>query len=234
MLTELQDARGINRHSEFQEWRRHNPTGVFLSFETKAKANLHGANCQHLGNSAWTVDPANGRNSLTKARKIIAETELELTQWAAKQGIVPRACKHCLRDGLLAEPVPESRGRLADPNTESAQSQSLAAIEGQVREYRALTYKRNAALRTLALTTSLGVCEGCGTDFSRLFEGLGWRVLQVHHKEMLARRTEESLTKPEDLAVLCANCHALVHADLKNPISVEKLRIMYSQRKRDG
>jgi 5-methylcytosine-specific restriction protein A len=53
---------------------------------------------------------------------------------------------------------------------------------------------------------------------------MGKRVLQVHHRKQLSSRDAPALTKPEDLAVVCANCHLLIHYDPKRALSVKALR----------
>jgi predicted HNH restriction endonuclease len=54
-------------------------------------------------------------------------------------------------------------------------------------------------------------------------------VLQVHHRKQLASNDSPRLTKLRDLAVLCANCHMLVHMDPYKAIAVEKLRKMLAR-----
>jgi predicted HNH restriction endonuclease len=59
-----------------------------------------------------------------------------------------------------------------------------------------------------------------------VLDGRGVRVLQVHHRKQLSAREAPSITKLGDLAVVCANCHLLLHLDPKNALKVEKLREM--------
>ena len=42
MIVELQDTADTVFHEAFQEWRDTHPSGIFLTLETKTKANLHG------------------------------------------------------------------------------------------------------------------------------------------------------------------------------------------------
>jgi len=104
-------------------------------------------------------------------------------------------------------------------------------IEGIARESVVLSRSRSAVLRREALRLSAGICEGCGIDFSKLLNGRGMRVLQVHHKKQLALRDTPEATILQDLAVVCANCHAIIHTDPKEALSVENLR---KQWKEDG
>jgi uncharacterized protein YegP (UPF0339 family) len=97
-------------------------------------------------------------------------------------------------------------------------------VEGIARESVVLSRTRSAALRREALRLSAGVCEGCGVDFSVLLRGRGLRALQVHHKKQLALRDTPEATSLTDLAVVCANCHAIIHADPREALPIEKLR----------
>jgi predicted HNH restriction endonuclease len=52
--------------------------------------------------------------------------------------------------------------------------------------------------------------DGCGFDFERVYGRLGNDYAQVHHLEPLAAGDSRK-TELRDLAVVCANCHAMVH-----------------------
>ena len=51
----------------------------------------------------------------------------------------------------------------------------------------------------------------CGFDFHEMYGEIGRDYAQVHHLKPLSDRTKPSLTMLSDLAVLCANCHVMVH-----------------------
>lgn len=97
-------------------------------------------------------------------------------------------------------------------------------VEGIARESIVLSRSRSATLRREVLRLSCGVCEGCGVDFTVVLDGRGLRALQVHHKKQLALRETPEATSLADLAVVCANCHAIIHTDPKEAMPVEKLR----------
>ena len=81
------------------------------------------------------------------------------------------------------------------------------------------TAKKQQVLRTTGCLT----CEVCGFDFERIYGRLGRGFCEVHHKVPLAEVGTEVITKMEDLAILCANCHRMVHRT--NPFkSLEELQ----------
>lgn len=99
-----------------------------------------------------------------------------------------------------------------------------AALEGLRTETVTYVRGRNRRLHDEALRAAQGVCEGCSRDFTLMLEGRGVRVLQVHHRRQLAANDTPLLSRLRDLAVLCANCHMLVHMNPKRAIRVETLR----------
>ena len=50
--------------------------------------------------------------------------------------------------------------------------------------------------------------------------------MQVHHRKQLSSRDTPTVTKVSDLAVVCANCHLLLHLDQEKALGVEELREM--------
>ncbi len=105
------------------------------------------------------------------------------------------------------------------------------ALEGLRTEIVAYRQGRSRKLRDRALARSMGVCEGCAVDYSALLHGKGVRVLQVHHRRQLTATDRPRITKLSDLAVLCANCHLLVHMNPKRALSVERLTTILREAK---
>jgi hypothetical protein len=83
---------------------------------------------------------------------------------------------------------------------------------------------RNPALRVAALQRAKGSCECCGKNYRRVAGGLGERCLVVHHKKQLKDSDQPVETRLTDLAVVCANCHMMIHADSENALSLAALR----------
>jgi predicted HNH restriction endonuclease len=99
-------------------------------------------------------------------------------------------------------------------------------IEGLKTEAFQLHKKRSRKLRDAAFRAASGVCCVCDRNFSKVLGGRGVRVLQVHHREQLSAREIPSVTRQSDLAVVCANCHLLLHLDSERALSIEELRTM--------
>lgn len=66
-------------------------------------------------------------------------------------------------------------------------------------------------------------CEACGFDFEEFYGDLGAGMAECHHRTPVAELDESQTTRLSDLAIVCANCHRVIHRT--NPMmSVEELR----------
>ena len=66
-------------------------------------------------------------------------------------------------------------------------------------------------------------CEVCGFDFGAFYGELGEGFCEVHHKIPLAALDGKRVTTLADLAILCSNCHRVLHRHKPMP-SVAELR----------
>lgn len=101
-------------------------------------------------------------------------------------------------------------------------TQTERAVEGILTESRSRS--RNAGLRLAALQRAGGVCEGCGVNFARKHGGLGKHCLVVHHKKQLKDTDQPRETKLSDLAVVCANCHMMIHVNREKALTLSQLK----------
>ncbi|PGE31611.1 HNH endonuclease [Bacillus wiedmannii] len=67
-------------------------------------------------------------------------------------------------------------------------------------------------------------CEACGINFERVYGERGMNFIEVHHKKLIAEMKNDEVTKIEDLAMLCSNCHSMIHR--KPMITVEEMRVL--------
>lgn len=105
------------------------------------------------------------------------------------------------------------------------------APEGRLLTRMHQTRERNktlvAAAKTRALKT-LGTlsCEACSFDFGKAYGPHGDGFIEVHHCKPVHTLVEGSKTKLEDLALLCANCHRVLHR--RTPwLTVEEVRNLW-------
>ncbi len=68
-------------------------------------------------------------------------------------------------------------------------------------------------------------CEVCGFDYSDIY---GIDYIEAHHKRAIADYDEDDETVIEDLAMLCANCHRMIHSQIP-PLSIDELKKLINQ-----
>lgn len=67
------------------------------------------------------------------------------------------------------------------------------------------------------------LCEACEFDFNAKYGELGFNYIECHHRTPLADFTSTSKTTINDLALVCSNCHRMLHRKTDR-LSVEGLR----------
>lgn len=66
-------------------------------------------------------------------------------------------------------------------------------------------------------------CEACSFDFERRYGARGANFIECHHTKPVSELRPGERTKLSDLALLCANCHRIVH--LRRPwLTVDELK----------
>ncbi len=54
-------------------------------------------------------------------------------------------------------------------------------------------------------------CQACGFDFKNIYGDVGNDYIEGHHTKPVSNLSEGALTMIEDIALLCSNCHRMVH-----------------------
>ena len=67
------------------------------------------------------------------------------------------------------------------------------------------------------------VCEVCGFDFEEQYGNLGRNFIECHHKVPLSKQSDGRKTKLEDLALVCSNCHKMLHK-ANEVLSIDELK----------
>lgn len=71
----------------------------------------------------------------------------------------------------------------------------------------AVRMKKANALRTQGHL----VCEACGFEFGTVYHELGDGYIECHHNVPVSEYAAETRTRLEDLSLVCANCHRILH-----------------------
>jgi hypothetical protein len=105
---------------------------------------------------------------------------------------------------------------------------AIGAVEGRRRFVQHLAAERVPSLakakrRQVLEQTKRLACEVCGFDFAEFYKPYADKFCEVHHRKPLGELDAPSRTTLEDLAVLCSNCHRVIHL-IKPMPTVEDLR----------
>lgn len=107
-----------------------------------------------------------------------------------------------------------------------------AAVEGRPRLMTHLVRERDSKLvlmKKQAVKNKLGrlACEVCDFDFEMTFGDIGKDFCEVHHLSPLMEMDKDSETTLDDLAIVCSNCHRMIHRS--SPIfSIEKMKRIFN------
>ena len=66
-------------------------------------------------------------------------------------------------------------------------------------------------------------CEACDFNFHRTYGDLGKGYIECHHTTPLYQIGAESITTLNDLALVCSNCHRMIHREI-DTVSIKSLR----------
>ncbi|MOA20439.1 HNH endonuclease [compost metagenome] len=68
-------------------------------------------------------------------------------------------------------------------------------------------------------------CEACDFDFAETYGPSGQGIIDVHHTKPVHTLKPGEKTKLTELALVCANCHRMIHSSRKW-LTVEQVRTL--------
>lgn len=122
--------------------------------------------------------------------------------------------------------VPASILSDLEAETEDDEEQVFVGREGKLKVVVSRRRERSPKLRTAALRLHGYRCQVCEFDFGEFYGDWGEGFAEVHHMQELGTTDIDGVdTKPAtDLAVLCSNCHRMVHRKPKRALTLAELR----------
>lgn len=93
---------------------------------------------------------------------------------------------------------------------------SQSILEGNPRLIAHLRRERNSVIvkakkEEILRATGKLCCEACGFDFKDIYGELGDGFCEVHHLKPLSKADGVVKTELKDLAIVCSNCHRIIH-----------------------
>lgn len=167
------------------------------------------------------LDPqytAEGKTGLGRGAK--AEEEV----WAAFAED-PVRCKQVAAAIVASLDDPEVGPTWAGPDIDDGIQE---AAEGRLLTRKHIARERNRQLveskrKQVMMRHGRLACEVCDFDFSIHYGERGKGFIECHHTKPIATFAEGHKTHVDDLALVCANCHRMIHRD-KRWLSVSELR----------
>lgn len=94
--------------------------------------------------------------------------------------------------------------------------------EGGIREVTQELHIRDPKLRIEALQRYKNICYCCEQDYTEIYGDLGISFLEVHHKIPVSDGARKNSV--DDVCLVCANCHRMIHSIGKDGILINELR----------
>ncbi|MFW5887112.1 MAG: HNH endonuclease [Bacteroidota bacterium] len=74
-------------------------------------------------------------------------------------------------------------------------------------------------------------CQVCGFSFTKFYGQVGKGFIEAHHIIPISKLKIETETKVEDIALVCSNCHRMLHRSKTGKNSIKKLRKLIKHQK---
>ena len=160
----------------------------------------------------WDYYQCSTEEGKQKVAEVARDLRKELKKRKNTKDIKELQEKNYIRDRIDGEEVPE-------------------AIEGRLRTVTHINRERDPRLRQKKINKVLAekgrlACEACGFDFATRYGDHGEGFIEVHHTQPLATLTEASRITLDDLALLCSNCHRMVHRKKHHWLTMAELRAL--------
>lgn len=121
---------------------------------------------------------------------------------------------------------PDQQESTADFDQDDPQSFE-SGFEGAKNRRFVTIYERDKKLRKQAIAIHGASCKACGFDFGKVYGDFAAGFIHVHHIVPVSEFGGLKKVDPEkDLITLCANCHAVVHLNKFNTLTIEELKAL--------
>lgn len=198
-LSDFLNKLPIHAKSETEENFR-NPSGVYMKL------------CNFL-----RFDPTYHGSGLKAGSKLDQDIWDEFANDRGNLAIIAQAIKSNAALLLAPQTVEEEQ---VQEDEEFAEGRVLARMHTIRERNRTLARKKKQDI--LDKSGNLA-CEACGFDFAVKYGKIGQGFAECHHNMPISELKPGAKTKLENLTILCANCHRIIH--IARPwLSVQKLK----------
>lgn len=144
-----------------------------------------------------------------------------------------QAVKKLREEGVSkpSEPTFVPAERLAEIVTSDVESIEYEAeyFEGARAKRYTNYYERDSRLRVRTISVHGTRCMACGFDFEERYGRHGAGFIEVHHLRPVSKLKRKTKIDPKtDMAVVCSNCHRMIHRKRHRVLSLEELENIIS------
>ena len=108
----------------------------------------------------------------------------------------------------------------SDEDEEFAEGKILTQLHRHKERNRRVIEKKK---RKVLVEMGRLACEVCGFDFAQVYGDLGYGYAECHHTVPVSELRENHRTRLVDLAIVCANCHRMIHKS-RPMLTIQQLR----------
>jgi 5-methylcytosine-specific restriction protein A len=159
-----------------------------------------------------------GKKGLERGGKLEADI---WNKFADQQSLLADTAAAIRANVEAASPV-DVQADDVDGEFEAEEGRILSRVHlSRERSHNLVERKKLAAIKTAGKLT----CEICSFDFEAAYGERGAGVIEAHHVKPVHTLLPGQKTKLEDLALLCSNCHRMIHAR-KPWLTLEQLKLL--------
>jgi predicted HNH restriction endonuclease len=179
----------------------------------------------HEFNENDITKPANHRNipklilpipEVKKIRSVITDEEFRELKELLKHSVKHYLTRPPQYFVSASEKTPLTIDTITNEDIELLESEYDGFSEGRllIRAHKLRERNPQASIqkkKNVLKKTGTLACEVCCFDFHAIYGELGRNFAECHHRIPLCELVESNTTKLEDLAIVCANCHRMLH-----------------------
>ncbi len=167
-----------------------------------------------------SLDPEYTNHGIKGLQRGGKEDEVIWSQFAKdpdKCGRIARAIRQAIQLGKAARFLEE---HLDSHEEDAVEGRILTGIHKHMERNRTLVEKRKKQFLNKHRRL---FCEACGFDFEKRYGKRGGGFIECHHTRPLHELKPNTRANPDEMAMLCCNCHRMVHAQ-KQWLTLEALK----------
>lgn len=166
------------------------------------------------------IDPDNQKKGLTSYSKLDKETFEEFYGNNTDLKRIANLILSTLDDNETVKKLYEIEEETDEFVKEGFEGEVIYKLHKTRERDKKLTESKKA--KVLKATGKLE-CEVCAFDFYQTYGELGKGFIECHHTMQLSTYETKQKTNIEDLALVCSNCHRMLHRNI-NDMSIENLK----------